>query len=305
MTRWIVERARARRAAALHRVPPRLQDARRPADAAGDAHPRARDRARPTACATSTPATSTTARAAAPTATAAARCVIERDWYELGRVPSWTEGRCRRCGDGDPGRVRRPGRRRGAGGGCRSCWGAPKRRVPARSRPRPERLAKRGDVGRAGSAAATQPGRPEARPGRHDRWLVAAVIVGDPVPCRRVPTVAAVRVGDERPGGGLARDRQQRRGDAEAPCSLPRWPRSADGRHGHRLGDRFAGRCGSAVATGVAQPGGTSTSSRSRTSTSASRTVGIVSNARRSAPASTRASIRGRWKSASAAGPGW
>ena len=39
---------------------------------------------------------------------------------------------------------------------------------------------------------------------------------------------------------------------------------------------------------------GIETSSMSRTSTSASRTVGIVSKASRSAPASTSASIRGR-----------
>jgi hypothetical protein len=49
---------------------------------------------------------------------------------------------------------------------------------------------------------------------------------------------------------------------------------------------------------------GTSTSSSSSTTTSASRTVGIVSMARRSAPASTRASILGQWKSARAPRPG-
>ena len=45
----------------------------RAADAARDADPGPRHRAAPTACATSTPATSTTRRAAAPTATPAAR----------------------------------------------------------------------------------------------------------------------------------------------------------------------------------------------------------------------------------------
>ena len=64
---------RPRRADALHRVPPRLQDARPAADAA-----RRRSRGRAgsrwrTASATPTRATSTTATAAAPTATAAAR----------------------------------------------------------------------------------------------------------------------------------------------------------------------------------------------------------------------------------------
>ena len=44
MTQWIAARARARRAAALLRVPSRLEDARPPADAARDAGPRARPR---------------------------------------------------------------------------------------------------------------------------------------------------------------------------------------------------------------------------------------------------------------------
>ena len=58
--------ARARRAAALHRVPSRLQDAGRAADAAGDADAGPRDRSRATVCTMSTPATCTTSKAARP-----------------------------------------------------------------------------------------------------------------------------------------------------------------------------------------------------------------------------------------------
>ncbi len=42
MTRWVVDELGPGRAAALHRLPPRLQDAGHPADAAGDADPRPR-----------------------------------------------------------------------------------------------------------------------------------------------------------------------------------------------------------------------------------------------------------------------
>ena len=66
-------RARARRAAALHRVPSRLQDDRPAAHAGRDAHARAPHRASTRGCTTSTRATCTTARAAPPSAPAAAR----------------------------------------------------------------------------------------------------------------------------------------------------------------------------------------------------------------------------------------
>ncbi|MCK7497976.1 MAG: hypothetical protein MZW92_50075 [Comamonadaceae bacterium] len=64
------------------RLPPRLQDDRPAADAARHADPGARASRWPTGCATSTPATCTTAKAAPPSARAAASRVIERDWYE-------------------------------------------------------------------------------------------------------------------------------------------------------------------------------------------------------------------------------
>ena len=71
---WVMDAARPRRAAALHRLPPGLQDARRAAHAARDADPRARASPWAAGCATSTPATCTTRRARAPTAMPAARC---------------------------------------------------------------------------------------------------------------------------------------------------------------------------------------------------------------------------------------
>ena len=66
------EGAGARRSGALHRVPSRLQDDGPSADAAGDAHARARDRAGAKGCTTSTPGTCTTPRAGRPTVPAAA-----------------------------------------------------------------------------------------------------------------------------------------------------------------------------------------------------------------------------------------
>ena len=76
-------RARPRRAAALHRVPSRLQD-----DGPRRARRRRRSRARATsrcarASATSTPATCTTAPAARRSARAARKPVIVRDWHEI------------------------------------------------------------------------------------------------------------------------------------------------------------------------------------------------------------------------------
>ena len=74
MTRVDRRAPRARRAAALHRVPSRLQDARHAAARRPRRCTRARDdRACATGCATSTPATCTTATARARTARAAAR----------------------------------------------------------------------------------------------------------------------------------------------------------------------------------------------------------------------------------------
>ena len=63
-----------------------------------------------TACATSTPATCTTARATPPRARRAATAVIERDWYDLKGWHLTGDGHCRTCGaavagvfDGPPG----------------------------------------------------------------------------------------------------------------------------------------------------------------------------------------------------------
>ena len=101
-TAWIREPPRPRRAAALHRVPSRLQDARHPADAA---------------------ATLTRARRIALDAGlryvytgnvhdvdgGTTRCpgcgaaVIVRDWYAIHRYALTTSGRCRRCGTQLPG----------------------------------------------------------------------------------------------------------------------------------------------------------------------------------------------------------
>ena len=74
MCEWVARRARRRRAAALHGVPPRLQDDGRAAHAAARRCARAR-RHRPgaRACSTCTPATCTTWRATPRSAPAAAR----------------------------------------------------------------------------------------------------------------------------------------------------------------------------------------------------------------------------------------
>ncbi len=120
MTRWVADAARPRRAAPLHRLPPRLEDAR---------HRRRRP-----------PATLTRARAIArgnglryvytgnvhDEAGGATFCpgcgavVIGRDGYELTRWHLTGDGHCESCGATIPGRFeRRPGR-----------WGS--RRLPVR-----------------------------------------------------------------------------------------------------------------------------------------------------------------------------
>ena len=109
---------RARRAAALHGVPPRLPDARHAADAAGDAHARAaRSRAR-TASATSTRATCTTPTGAS---TCCHGCGAPRDRARLVRArrlrTSTTTGAAARCGTPLPGRFAGPPAP-GARGGC-------------------------------------------------------------------------------------------------------------------------------------------------------------------------------------------
>ena len=78
------------------------------------------DRARRRACATSTPATCTTAKAARPSARRAASRVIVRDWYEILAYAVTSEGRCTHCGALVPGRYERFSRP----------WG--RKRVPVR-----------------------------------------------------------------------------------------------------------------------------------------------------------------------------
>ena len=154
------------------------------------------------------------------------------------------------------------------------------------------------DLARSCPAAAAKPRRAERRPARHGRRIVGtAADVRDPLPRSTHPSdrlrsgrrSVAARWPRQRPragpAGGVGRcssPRPRRAGDdRRAPsrrrsAHRPRWSR--------RRGTRSSARRGSR------------TSSSSRTRTSASRIVGIVSKASRSAPASTSASIRGRWK---------
>ena len=113
---WFAEHLGPGRAAALHGVPPGLQDARRAAHAAGDAAPGPADRPASTACGTSTPATCTTRTGRPRTARAAARPVVVRDWYDMLRLPARRRrSRARGCGTTLPGRFDGPV----------GTWGAP------------------------------------------------------------------------------------------------------------------------------------------------------------------------------------
>src|SRR6516162_8168595 len=94
---------RHRRAAAFHRVPPGLEDARQAADTAGDVHDRKGGSTWCPGCGT---------------------CLIERDWYQLGSWQLTESGACRKCG------TQIPGVFAGAPGG----WGA--RRLAVRLAPR-------------------------------------------------------------------------------------------------------------------------------------------------------------------------
>jgi pyruvate formate lyase activating enzyme len=102
-----------RRPAALHRLPPGLQDARRPAHPAGDADARPADRPA-TGCASSTRATCTTPRGGRTTCPACGEVVVERDWYVIGRYRLTDDGRCASCGAAVPGRYDGPVGRWGA-----------------------------------------------------------------------------------------------------------------------------------------------------------------------------------------------
>ena len=101
---------RRRRPVALQRLPPRLPHARQARDA-GRRRCAARARSRAaTASDTSTPATCTTRRDRAPSATRAGHALIGRDWYDLGEWNLDAQGRCAKC------QTRVRGRLRGAPG---------------------------------------------------------------------------------------------------------------------------------------------------------------------------------------------
>ena len=79
----------------------------------------AREIAREAGSASSTPATSTTRRARAPIARAAARRVIGRDWYEITSMAARRDGRCGACDTTIPGCSKKT-RAPGGSDGCRS-----------------------------------------------------------------------------------------------------------------------------------------------------------------------------------------
>ena len=103
-------RPRPRRAAALHRVPSRLQDARHPADAARDAAPRPRDRARAGLRYVYTGNVHDREGDTTLLPVAAATPVIERDWYEILGTNLHRTARAASCGTRDRGPLRRAGR---------------------------------------------------------------------------------------------------------------------------------------------------------------------------------------------------
>ncbi len=125
MTTWVVEHLGPDVPDALHRLPPRLPDARpsarrrRRRSAGPDASPSA------TACATPTRATSATATARAPTATAAAPGSSTATGTTIGDYRLDDTGHCRACG------TRIPGVFDGPAGG----WGATRRPVRLVGRP--------------------------------------------------------------------------------------------------------------------------------------------------------------------------
>ncbi len=120
MTRVGRRAPRARRADALHRVPPRLQDARRPAAPLRRRSPAPVRSRSPTVFATRTRATCTIATAAARVCASCGEVVIERDWYVLGAYRLTDDGRCRSCDAPLAGRFDGPAEH----------WGA--KRVPVR-----------------------------------------------------------------------------------------------------------------------------------------------------------------------------
>ena len=120
MAAWIAEHLGPGRAAALHRVPSGLQDARRPAHPAGHADPGQGDRPSPR------PPVRVHRQRPRPRRVEHARVPgadggwSNADWYVLGDYHLTADGRCRSCGTPIPGRFDGPP----------GTWGA--RRLPVR-----------------------------------------------------------------------------------------------------------------------------------------------------------------------------
>ena len=81
---------------------------------------RARGSPASTGCATSTPATCTTPTGSTTYCPGCGEAVVVRDWYVIRALPPRRHGRCTPVRHGAPRRVRRAGRRPGAGAACRS-----------------------------------------------------------------------------------------------------------------------------------------------------------------------------------------
>ena len=110
---------RAGRAAALHRVPPRLQDARRAADPAGHAEPGPPDRAR------ARPALRLHRQRARPrrpdhALPGCGEAVVVRDWYVMRSYRLRRRGAASTVDISCPAVLRRTGRRPGVRAGCRA-----------------------------------------------------------------------------------------------------------------------------------------------------------------------------------------
>ena len=210
-----------------------------------------------------------------------------------------------------------PGRASGSSrAGDRGRLGRPPRRACAATHPRtrrPRRVPRRPTLGRSrvplDVSAAMSPvrsrsshrARSRRASSRRDRRRVeASAVVRDPAPGVGVPAVASVRVGDQRAArwprrAAASRAGRWRGGGAVDPDGDdPRMVAERDRRR--RSARRPTVVAAVAARDSSARPGSPTSSSRP-TRTSASRIVGIVSNASRSTPASRSASIRGRWKS--------
>ena len=115
--------ARTGRAAPLHRLPSRLQDARPAADAAGDADARARRSRSRNGVRYAYTGNVHDREGDSTFCSGCGACVIERDWYLLGDYGLTDDGRCRACGTRIP----------GVFAGPPSSWG--RHRLPVRLSP--------------------------------------------------------------------------------------------------------------------------------------------------------------------------